>query len=290
MKYIALTVLVTVIQASLPAPRKPAGSDSGAGREFQQLQPGLKDSRLTTVVFQNNGRLTDGVDEAKTDPPHWYTGLTRPDWWLVIIAALTGIAVAYQAGEMRRATAEMQKSAQAAADNIELFVSKERARLLVTIKYDDQSFYFARITKLKPLDQVYETVRVEIAQHGPTKAFNVVGKAKVFFADSKVPTQSAIPVPLDLPSIIEGGADPVTDAIHIPISTDEELDAIRNERLFVHLFGEVTYEDIFGRPHRSPFRYIWQMSAMLMGEGEDGHEEDNSGWMQWGSPEDNLAT
>jgi len=289
MKYLALAMLLVIMQASPPAKRQTTNSHTGAGRSVQQqAQPDPTNSGQTTIVFQSNGKPADKADAAKNDTPRWYDPLERSDWWLVIIAALTGIAIAYQAREMKRATAEMEKSARAAADNIELFVSKERARLLVTIKYDDQFFQFDRITKLEPLDLVYEVVKLEIAQHGPTKAFNVSGKAKVFLCDSKV--QTAEPEPMDLPPIIEGGATPVVDAVHIPISTEDELDAIKNERLFVHLFGEVAYEDIFGRPHRTPFRYIWQVSEMRMGEGEEGHWEDTSGWMQWGSLEDNRAT
>ena len=44
------------------------------------------------------------------DPPHWYQPIERPDWWLVIIAALTGLAIAYQAREMRRTTQVMKDS------------------------------------------------------------------------------------------------------------------------------------------------------------------------------------
>jgi hypothetical protein len=48
------------------------------------------------------------AEESKGDPPKWYAPLERPDWWLVLIALLTGGAVAYQAREMRAATDVMR--------------------------------------------------------------------------------------------------------------------------------------------------------------------------------------
>jgi hypothetical protein len=41
---------------------------------------------------------------SKTETSRWYAS---PDWWVVIVAALTGMAIAYQAREMRRSTGVM---------------------------------------------------------------------------------------------------------------------------------------------------------------------------------------
>ncbi len=42
------------------------------------------------------------------NPPKWYGALERPEWWIVIVAALTLITIAWQAVEMRRATDAMK--------------------------------------------------------------------------------------------------------------------------------------------------------------------------------------
>lgn len=48
------------------------------------------------------------------DTPDWNTAIKRavktPDGWLVIVAAITGLAILYQAREMARATKEMRRS------------------------------------------------------------------------------------------------------------------------------------------------------------------------------------
>jgi hypothetical protein len=53
------------------------------------------------------------IANTATGPPTIYAALERPEWWLVIAAVLTLGAVAYQAREMRRATAVMLKSTDA---------------------------------------------------------------------------------------------------------------------------------------------------------------------------------
>jgi hypothetical protein len=62
----------------------------------------------STVILDNNEGPAKTADKADGNPPHWYTALERPDWWIVIIAALTGGAIVYQAKEMARATEVMR--------------------------------------------------------------------------------------------------------------------------------------------------------------------------------------
>jgi hypothetical protein len=279
MKLIAISLCVLAIAVPGQPDKRPTQSQSNPAENGQ-----------TTVVFENHSKASDKEAAPKDSSPRWYTPLKRPDWWLVIIAALTGLAIAYQAREMRRATKEMEKSSKAAADNIELFISKERARLLVAIKYDEASFQFDQLKPLAPLDVVWEVVKIEISQHGPTKAFNVVGRAVSLLSTSKLPLQSRVLEAMSLPAIIEGVSSPIVEAIHIPISNADELDEIQNERLFVHMFGEITYEDVFGRTHRTPFRYMWKIEGFYMEETEGDSWTDASGWVQWGEPEDNRAT
>src|SRR5207302_6246690 len=55
-----------------------------------------------TLAPPNSDHKSASATEAtKSSPPHWYTS---SEWWLVIIAALTGFAIAYQAREMVKTT------------------------------------------------------------------------------------------------------------------------------------------------------------------------------------------
>jgi hypothetical protein len=60
----------------------------------------------------------------------WYAALEQPDWWVVIIAALTGLAVAWQSFETRRAAQAMKASNQAN-------IRSQRARLSVQQEHRD---------------------------------------------------------------------------------------------------------------------------------------------------------
>src|SRR5271157_5146972 len=62
------------------------------------------------VNLENYKETSAHSSEADNYPPKWYAPFERPDWWLVGIAFLTGLAIAYQAREMTRATEEMRKN------------------------------------------------------------------------------------------------------------------------------------------------------------------------------------
>ncbi|MGA2372772.1 MAG: hypothetical protein ABSG11_19090 [Candidatus Korobacteraceae bacterium] len=64
----------------------------------------------TVTNSENYDKPHTQAAESDANPPHWYTPLKRPDWWLVIIAFSTGCAIVYQANEMTNATKEMRRN------------------------------------------------------------------------------------------------------------------------------------------------------------------------------------
>jgi hypothetical protein len=62
------------------------------------------DQTCISASSQDNKKPEAHTDTSDNRSPWLYAALKNPDWWLVIIAGLTGIAVAYQAREMKRAT------------------------------------------------------------------------------------------------------------------------------------------------------------------------------------------
>jgi hypothetical protein len=71
-------------------------------------------SPSTVLNLENCSKASTQPAKADDSAPDWNTAIKRaiktPDGWLVIIAFLTGCAIAYQAREMARATHEMEKS------------------------------------------------------------------------------------------------------------------------------------------------------------------------------------
>ena len=77
---------------------------------------------------------TDKTTAPDDNSPKWYATLKRPEWWLVFVAFLTLGVIAWQAWETRRAVQVGRDSAKATNQNLELFISKERARLRIEMR------------------------------------------------------------------------------------------------------------------------------------------------------------
>jgi hypothetical protein len=89
-----------------------------------------------SLAPENNDVTTNQTEYPNNDAPQWRTAIKRPEWWLVIIAALTGIAIAYQAREMTRSTKEMKASTDIAKKAL---VLTQRPRIVV------RAFYFSEM-------------------------------------------------------------------------------------------------------------------------------------------------
>lgn len=63
--------------------------------------------------------------------------------------------------------------------------------------------------------------------------------------------------------------------------TAEDTAGIKGGTKFLHFWGFVEYEDIFGRPHMSKFRWIWKLREYAFGDQPSGY------WGKYGPDEDN---
>jgi hypothetical protein len=202
-------------------------------------------------------------------------------------------AIKSQVDLMRDQTKAAQDAAKAAADNVELIIDKERARLIIRLD-DNPIDRFKGLPDDKGMPVVdlegsrvhFDSIKIVVSQHGPTTAFNVDGVYRVAFLPSADPPAVEHMRQMNfLPTLI-GKSEPIPLEFEFDI-TESVLEGIQNEEIFVHFFGEITYEDIFGRKHRTPFRYRWDVDWE---PSEDGDREDTSDWTRCGPPEDNAAT
>jgi hypothetical protein len=90
----------------------------------------LKGLAIVTLLAAATGSMHGQPNAAPDAQPKWYAALERPDWWLVIIAALTGAAIAWQSMETRRAVKGTQEAARATLLNAQYLVNSERPWLL----------------------------------------------------------------------------------------------------------------------------------------------------------------
>jgi len=96
-------------------------------RPAQDQQSAAKKTQPAPASPDNPKPATD-TKEADSSPPHWYAS---SEWWLVVIAAFTALAITYQAREMKRATEAMKESNRAAMLSAQTLVNSERPWLSV---------------------------------------------------------------------------------------------------------------------------------------------------------------
>lgn len=175
------------------------------------------------------------------EPAHWWAA---SDWWLVIMAAITASVICWQSWETR-------KAAQASKDGVELVLSKERARL--TVKSWRHLWYQS--------GAIYEQltapgIDIQIKNWGPTHAFNV--RFLLAYATTEFNIPVVIPEMKEIAqreTTVPGDSDR-----HIIITLelkDREMICIVGGTIHVHVAGMVTYTDVFGKDHKTAFRYLY---------------------------------
>jgi hypothetical protein len=122
------------------------------------------------LPVNNQNETTYYANKADENPPRWYAALKRPEWWLVLVAALTGYVIWLQAKEMAKATSAMERQTEAtriAADaallNAQAVINAERPWFVVTIELHMgyPGFYNIKITNKGRTPGILEEVFVE---------------------------------------------------------------------------------------------------------------------------------
>jgi hypothetical protein len=217
------------------------------------------------------------TNETKPDPdaPDWYAALERPDWWLVIVAALTGAVICWQSIETRKAAKACKEAAQAALLNAQAVINAERAWLTVTIadelsplqilplnRVENERRQMRRILAGKAVsieeDGEDRMCYISIQNQGRTPAKIVGGSSAHCFIDRPgnlpVPADYSKPIFLPDPTFIVNrdsfkihpGFKP--DFILKRDRTPEEVGYVTD---FLMLYGRVVYEDVFALPDGS---------------------------------------
>src|ERR1035441_1734476 len=192
-------------------------------------------------------------------------------WALVVVGAIAGFLawltlrkIGTQAGLMKDQADQMgrqteiltasvkvaKESADIALRNIDLLISKERARLLVEV---------ALLNTASNEVNSDPVVRFTIHYVGTTEAFVDYAEAEAKVCDSAEPAPEVFPNSLPLPKIISKQAS--FGWIKIPVQgwSDKVFFEVEAKTKFVHFYGNITYKDVFGQEHETGFYYVWQV-------------------------------
>lgn len=257
------------------SPLVPSQPDKAADKKQQLTKP----SQPAVIPTDGQNKQSSGQQnqtKPDADPPRWYTPLERPDWWLVIVAALTGGVVGWQSF----ATA---KSAKAAKKNIDLVISQNQPRLAVSFEWN--GFVPPSEWALEPDPRLTIAFSISVTNQGRGDAFDVKTFAAVVVKeDREFPLiKSALQIP-DFPIFLKAQGEEVKFEVpHGPrFPTVGDIEDIRAETTFMHLFGYIAYTDTFGMGQCHPFRWVWKNFEWA----ENGQLIDDSGWNPIQRPED----
>ncbi|WP_263350091.1 hypothetical protein [Acidicapsa acidisoli] len=237
-------------------------------RDASHDKQDAKTKKPSTVVFQNNYYETPNQPQKAPSPPKWYAFLERPDWWIVIIGAITAGVICCQSIETRRAANAAMTAAEAALKQADAQMTSERAWLVIRSSMegfspnegDPLSYWWIVENKGSTSARIIETQCIyEVVTKGDPSEL------------SRTPTY---PEPIVLNGFLlppGASADYSTflrSASDGHIIAKGELDADVLKSIMIghsHLraYGYVAYLDAFGKRHESRYceHYVWPTST-----------------------------
>ena len=197
-----------------------------------------------------------GAENAARHLPRWYRIFGWPEGITTWAILLTLLALAEQTSQTKRAAIATEDAARAAQDSVNVMreqnkaaQQKQRARIVVKI-----------IPAKLPITQVLWQVKFQVENIGPTHAFDAWLYVKFEFTASPVPPPIHQTKMLQhLPRIrAEKSRHVLTDPlVWEDVRNEARMQEVAAGKLFLHMRGTVDYQDIFGEPHVTPFRYLW---------------------------------
>jgi hypothetical protein len=308
MNLLYITVLLAIMQTSPPVPRKatrtiiktnetPSQNTNGSNQENDNTEHPISISKLPTVTVTTPTRDWAGWG-------YWAFSLL-----LVVVGGLqigllwrTLGAIRRQADIMDSQKTMLQDSVKAAQDNasaakegaeaanknIEMFISKERARIRVDL------------LPFSITDMVGEThlINFVITMHGSTAAFITDSGVSAYFlpkdAINVEGVSDAVMFPIsNLPSTISPGSPPINTYSFLFIDKDDYaliISEIESGRMVIGMRGFIKYWDVFDKPQETAFRYAWSLEGGPLGALGVINKLSDGEWVRSGPPEDNRET
>lgn len=280
MKMLALAVLLTVMQASPPIPQQASDTNTGKGQPVQthadtnkkpseQGTPAVQTIRTQPNENTNPSKSNENAEKPvriRELPPvsvtrDWMDALALAFSGILLIVGIIGVRAAYktlkqveiQAGIMRGQLKAMQGQISAAERATATVISKERARVRIKLgelKIDtiDNKFWLANVD-------------IEVSNLGAMKAFPSGTQQVLFLSQSsEAATKAGF-----LNSLIDDSVILPDQTIHKNVYCifdvgSQTIKDLNEESVFMHLYGDVHYTDVFGE-YVTPFRYIWTVTA-----------------------------
>jgi hypothetical protein len=189
--------------------------------------------------------------DASIERPQWWV---KSEWWLVIIAGLTGGVICWQSWETRKAANGAREAAQVALLGIRADIDKERPWIVVKTQYVDETF-------------IFEAVNIG---NTPASLIQVSTDSRVIQNMTELPrVPTYFGVEFDAPHLLPTGE---TYTVHLFSIDKWELygnqgsaDEISSGESLYVVFGRVVYADLIsstlGKPKRHETRWACWYNA-----------------------------
>lgn len=231
--------------------------------------------------------------------PRW----RRPDWVIVYVTIiysfitwLTLRSIKRQADLLERQINEtnvsMEASSKIASDTLialkqqasamdtqnAAIRKRERARLMFIFPpRNDPDFSTPWRTATDEGEEMMFKFGVGFRNHGISKAFSVKAGMNFQIRDKDSPFVHDFFMDVPVPNVIPGGEegdDPLRIWLETLISV-AEVDKVSNGTAELHVYGQITYVDVFDDRRTAPFRFVWSLDEW---EDSDGAKRFSGGW------------
>jgi len=283
-RYWPLLVIVAILAAVI-------GVSQYAESAKEHCEESTRQVKATSVAKGNDGNASDDAEDA-CKPPVWARYCTWPEGvgaWAVI---LTLFAIAWQSIETRAAAQATQSQVEAMDTQNRNSRDRDRARF-TTWNIDRPELLSSARFSEDTENSVPVRIRMQLVNDGGegSKAFNIIGlgcmKIVARFDEGAKPNPDDW-FNLQLQGTFRGSGTEnrltvcvttlagITDSDYILVS-ESLLESVQRRQMHIEVGGLITYDDVFGDHHETPFRFLWVQE----GGDRGGDWWDSSHWVNY---------
>jgi hypothetical protein len=230
----------------------------------KQEQPTLHtaNGEQSQAIPTDNKDKPDNASKGRNTSFEWPKWTGDSNWWLVIIAGLTGGVIGWQSWETRKAAEATKEAANAAYGSLsfaeaqmELMMEEKRARLDLNVERTNLE------VEVAGGDLVHLIATVSVRNIGESKAFIGRTSGTLITKLRNEPREDSDYSPLDFPEqFIEPDKPPIAVKVYCfpTITTATFAECLEGGTSTLHFFGFIEYETL-GLWRRKEFGYDWKI-------------------------------
>jgi hypothetical protein len=143
---------------------------------------------------------------------------------------------------------------------------RERARITLIFPPDEPDFKSGLVLEFENYRRMFVEMTVGVHNDGLSKAFNVRARGGMTIQPENEPFDERDLANVKVLEVI--GQATLEDPVSIVFSqflVEEDSHQIEGGTGFFFLYGEITYDDVFGDKHCTPFRFRWDVDSIEEG-------------------------